>query len=331
MAYILCKGRTFFYTVVALLLGLASFTDASQAQTIRATGYIANENYQLNGTLFSNYPPAAGCPSDLRFVAEVTLHSSFSKHTFTAVLKRDGALVQQASEKFGPGFVSQNVVVTFAPTGFAPGAWTVEWAFQISAAQTGSASVALVAPIQASTQADKLYQYCNRNAPLTAVSYDNGICNYRPKPQTGFIYNNAYYRNATITSSVCPTGTPFGNGLCLIATAPTTGFVHDNALYFKPFGIPNYMHSPPYPGGTCPASLANQPVTKDLWGCRFMAAPNWQTPVAVNSLLALTEKKTGTCTEGTFDGAHCLIGPPPTGATAFLYNGRWYWTPRYCQ
>jgi hypothetical protein len=37
------------------------------------------------------------------------------------------------------------------------------------------------------------------------------------------------------------------------------------------------------------------------------------------------------CPQGKWDSVHCFIGTPPSGATAFAWNGNWYWTPLYCQ
>lgn len=298
--------------------------------------------YWVNFTKFSDYPTISQPPGwvdlgncgPLNFGARFEIPGTFSKHTFTVWLKKDGATIATESTKVGPLTGTKLVELNFPQVGFSPGEWKIEWQFLTSPQHTDSASIKLIAPILKSLTppyegtygTDYNQIYCG------AQPYSNNLCVYRPKPPTGFIYNNSYYRAATNMTSTCPVGIPY-DVVCLIATAPQPGFVHNNSLYFRPNGLSGFviaLNRPPFTGGSCPANLGSYPVTKDSWGCLVMPAPYWQNAVVRGQGLYLTRRYAGTCIEGSFDGANCQIRTPPSGSTALEIAGTWYWTPRYC-
>jgi hypothetical protein len=176
--------------------------------------------------------------------------------------------------------------------------------------------------------------FCNRNAAGVTASYVNGQCKYRPKPPGGFIYNNAYYRQAVFTWQPCPGGTtPYDTDLCSIGQAPVPGFVRNNSLYYTPPG-----KRVPYPKGSCvapgknpPAKVGNHTVSYEPEGCHVMLVPPGETGAVKGRYLGFQRKKENfSCAEGTFDTVNCLISAPPPGTTAYESGGQWYWTARYC-
>ncbi len=335
------NGHFFCIAALAAIVNVAVWAGVSQAQSVRATGYINRDSYQLNGTLFGNYTQSGGGVSrgcgDLNFVLEAVLHSSFSAHTFTAALKRDGVAVETLTHTFGPFFAAQDVVATFSTRNFTPGVWSIDWTFQISAAQSGGASITLLPQILSASPPTNLYQYCNRNSTLNATAYSNFLCDFFPRPPTGFIFQNRYYRDAASTTN-CALGA-FDGAHCLVMNKPATGFILQNRFYKKydactrgtsdgahcllggaPGGTfawnGNYYYSSPG-GGQCPY----------LPGSTFDGA---------HCLIASTASgfvwngnfylKYNACSTGTNDGANCLLASAPWGTTAFEYQGKFYTT-----
>jgi hypothetical protein len=328
-------------SVLAAFLALSLFTCGSAAQSVRATGYINQTSYQLNGTLFANYTQSGGGVNrgcgDLAFVLEAALHSSFYAHTFTATLKRDGIAVESLTHTFGPWFAAQDVVATFSTRNFTPGVWTIDWTFQISAAQSGTASITLLPQIPLSSPPTNLYQYCNRNSTLTATAYSSFLCDFSATPPTGFIFQNGYYRNAAPTTN-CALGA-YDGAHCLVMNKPATGFIFQNRFYKKydacsrgtndgahcllgsvPGGLFAWQGHYYYPspgGGQCPYLPGSY---YDGAHCLVSATDNgfaWNGNFYINY---------NTCGTGTNDGANCLLASAPWGTTAFEYQGRFYTT-----
>jgi hypothetical protein len=331
--------------VLAAFLCLTIFACGSEAQTIRATGYVANDSYQLNRTKFSDYPLSQsgagvdrGC-GDLTFEAEFSLPGSINQHTFTAALKRDGVVVQTGTTTFGPFFIAQNVQVTFGTLSFTPGTWTIEWVFQVSGNPTGSVSIVLLPPIAALTLGDQLYQFCNRNASITATSYSNHICNFTATPPTGFIYANHYYRDASVTTQ-CALGT-YDGAHCLVMIKPATGFISANSFYKKydacSRGTNDLAHCllGPAPSGIFasngsyyyPASTGQNKCPL-LPGSTFDSVHCLIAPTAVSFILnGNFYINHDACSTGTNDGTNCHLGSAPWGTKAFEYQGNFYITP----
>jgi hypothetical protein len=303
--------------------------------------------YWLNSRSFFDYPkvPGPGIPGDdwvdlgicgpLNFTAAFEIGHSFRRHTLTVWLKRDGVTVATESTKKGPSLSPRAFTLIFPPVDFSPGEWTIGWQFLSDPVETVVVSIKLIAPIIKSLGS----QYVGNYTPNYDQVYCSGqprtgdLCFYRPKPPTGFINNNSYHRDATITSSTCPLGQPNGPFLCSIARAPRPAFVRNNSLYFPPVGHGQFLDRPPL---SCPARVGYfpnyYPVTKDYLGCFVLAAPYPQQALALGYWLYLTSITTGTCPggDGNFDGFSCYIRSPPSGSTAREISGNWYWTPRYC-
>jgi len=336
--------KTMVLVIAVVFSSVASFNIAkSQVITFPPAGMAVG--FWLNSTKFQDFSTIAQPPGlvdlgncgPLSFGGRFQVPGTFSRHTFTVSLKRDGATIVTESTKLGPLSGTKLVELNFPAQDFSPGEWKIEWVFLTSPTHTDSGTIKLVAPILKSlnppyVEAGVDQLYCG------GFGYTNKLCLYRQKPSTGFIFNNSYYMAAANITSSCPAGQVSGT-LCLMATAPSAGFVHNNSLYFRPPGSIGHgfpRNQPPFTlGGACPPEIqvGNNPhsiVVRDSWGCLVMPAPFWQNAVVQGNLLFLTQRKAGTCLDGSFDGANCFIRSPPAGSKALESLGNWYWTPHYC-
>jgi hypothetical protein len=353
-------------TLLISMIGAAAIQSAN-AQSITVYDFVGIDKNLLDGNEFSAYQKISiptmgsgyvnrGTCSKLKFTAYITPTGSWEKHTFTAKLKKDGADVQTAEKELGPFFISKTLFVDFSEENFRPGTWSIEWHWLTQAATTGAESIKLAAPALVTFSqtmdpwswigsAELKQVFCDRGSgSATSTAYVNELCEYRTQPPTAFIFNNSYYRTASITSSTCPFGAPAESNLCHAATAPRSLFIWGNNFYFEPLGSSFSLFS--WFTGFCepsilavPASAGQYSVTR-VWGrgCRVNLPPYWwQSPVIVGAPwdnrrknVYLTQRKTGSCAEGSFDGANCFIASPPAGTSALAAGGKWYWTPRYC-
>lgn len=336
----------------------AGITLSFDSESLSAVGYYLNDKdftaFPLFGPIYGSFAGEVNlgtCDGSLNFGATVSLGQSVTKHTLHVELQHDGVIVMQLSQKFRL-WAAQNVGIIFPPVPNSPGEWKIVWSYASSANEHDTKIIKLLPPILAAPgyswlprgypnsfdPLDLSLLFCQRGTPIPAT-YDSSLklCRYMSILPSGFIYNNTYYSNAQITGSSCPFGQSNNNG-CLIANAPLKGFVANNALYFRPFGVSPMHLIPPFPGGTCPAQIpsgggqiTNYPVIHDGIGCKvILPTYYWQAPFAIGTQLYLSERKTGKCMAGTFDGAHCFAASAPAGTIASAVGSSWYWTPRYC-
>jgi hypothetical protein len=317
-----------------------SFLHTAKAQIINNGA--SSAYWQLNSKNFSDYAviPGSGgwvnignCGS-LTFTAGMEIGHAFARHTLIVWLKRDGATVATEQKMIGPSLVPTSFTLNFPAVGLTPGQWEIGWLFLDSVNSTDSASIKLIAPIK-NPQPPPYNPADFCGSGFSGVS--GNLCNYEPALSTGFIYNNSYYRTATNITSACPPPqVSVGGGICRVGMAPAVTFVHNNSLYYRPLGSIGHginNAQPPFTGGTCPnPTSTNYTVAHDSWGCLVTPVPAtyWQQPLPGGLALLLTERKNGTCAQGSFDGANCFLRSPPPGSTALVQGGVWYWTPRYC-
>jgi len=276
--------------------------------------------YELNShefsTYYNKYPPMPGVDcgcGPLSFHAIVDVGQSIGAHTFTAVLKRDGVIIESGTATLGPFFFANNVEMTFDQTAMVPGTWSIEWNFATQNNEHGSQSIVLVAPAAASPPpypaAAANYFFCNRNStnPTLAV-YQNGICFYRHIPPGGFIAQNGFYVPGSPIPS-CPFGT-YDNAHCSLGLIPagTHIFLYMGHYYYDHFPAPN----------RCPLPASSDDNTH----CLVSPPPG----IGVFEYMGgLYFNPSYACNAGTYDGAHCLLGLIPAGTHIFLYMGHYYY------
>lgn len=339
--------------VVIVCLALSSDSGA-QTYTLTETPPRLND-FKLDGTAFEQYVPLvylnisgvarANC-DPLQFLADATLEEHLKKHTFRINLRRDGTTVQTKGPDV-PGTVKVFVMsVTFAPMEFKPGTWSIDWTFAAND-QHGEKSISLIAPIVATVvkntpwpntpNLDPTALYCSRGSSLPAT-FTNDRCHFRSIPQTGFIWNNSFYRVPAPTTN-CAIGI-YDGAHCKVMPDPDphqTGFVSGNKFYTKydkctrgvddgahcllgpvPSGLFTWNNAYYYPavapGKTC--SLSGS-----LWdGANCYIGPTSRTTSWNGNFYAYYEG----CTVGSNDGANCVIGTAPSGTTALMYQGYYY-------
>jgi len=140
--------------------------------------------------------------------------------------------------------------------------------------------------------------------------YDSANCYVEPVPsgETGFIYNNSYYITPD-TTPLCTIGS-YDGANCYIGALPSgsTPYVSGDSLFVTT-----------QTGGGCgigfPYSGACYIGEIGPWANDFV----WSGGLYVTPL--------PTCNDGDYDGANCYMGSAPSGTSAFLYGGSFYYAP----
>jgi hypothetical protein len=147
-------------------------------------------------------------------------------------------------------------------------------------------------------------------------SFDGANCFVRSVPSGAqpFVWANNYYIKPT-SSQVCPLGPLAGIG-CFIMTRPPGGFISNNAFY-----VPAANNvCPSTPPGSVWTLTGSYCVLGAPWGTQA-----FMTPIFIGGSKFYTTTRFN-CQDGSFDGANCYMGAPPSGTTAFIWSNNFYYS-----
>ena len=149
---------------------------------------------------------------------------------------------------------------------------------------------------------------CGAPCPWEGSHYDDGQCFLRAAPAgtTPFVYDNQLYYAAVPGPNPCPYGGTFDSANCWLGAPPagTTAMVLNGAFYVQPDLCPD--------GGTFVPRVS---------GCRLhdLSAGSG---AFVHAGGLYYNGTGGRCPEGgTWDSAHCYLGPAPEASQPFAWEG----------
>lgn len=152
---------------------------------------------------------------------------------------------------------------------------------------------------------------CGEPCPWEGTRYRDEACFLRDAPvgSAPFVYDNQLYYSAVPGPNPCPYGGSFDSANCWLGAPPagTTAMVKDGAFYVLPDVCPDGGSFVPHLGA-CRVHDLTADSGAFVYAGSFYYGGN-----------------RGSCPQGgTWDGAHCYLGPSPAASEPFAWDGDLY-------